>query len=61
MKISLDIDDDMTWGDIKRWVDAVESQGVVDPSTTIIATHEQYSEIQYLEVEFQTGKAPEEK
>lgn len=58
MKISLDIEDDMTWGDIKQWVDAVESQGAVDPSTTIIATHEQYSEIQYLEVEFPTGKTP---
>ena len=46
----------MTWGDIKQWVDAVESQGPIAPSTKIMAEHEQYSEIKYLEVAFETGK-----
>ena len=58
MIFRLDLEDDMTWGDIKRWVDAVESQGSVDPSMKVMAEHEQYPEIKYLEVAFETGKKP---
>lgn len=56
MIFRLELEDDMTWGDIKQWVDAVESQGPIAPSTKIMAEHEQYSEIKYLEVAFETGK-----
>lgn len=40
--LTLELDSDTTFADLKRWVEAVEATGTPDPTTKIVKDDEQY-------------------
>jgi hypothetical protein len=53
IKLSLDLGEETTWAQLKRWVDAVEATGEVNPEARIVRDNESYQDIvrERLEVE----------
>ena len=45
IKLSLELGDETTWAQLKRWVDAVEASGEVDPEERIVKDNDQYTDI----------------
>lgn len=45
IKLTLDLTDSTTWAQLRKWVEAVDSTGSVDPDATIVRNNDVYTDV----------------